>query len=58
MSGKEALMQRYLDGQATAEEISVLNEELRRSPEARQRFLDLTNLDSALAAQAAGWEAP
>lgn len=54
----EALMHRYLDGEATAGEVTRLNELLRTDAEARRQFSELANLDSALAAAAAGWSAP
>lgn len=54
----EALMNRYLDGEATAEEVARLNELLRADADARRKFSELANLDSALAAAAAGWSAP
>ena len=59
MNADEALvvlMHRYLEGRATAKEMEQLNEGLRHSAEARGRFVELMNLDSALAAQAAGWQ--
>jgi len=52
----EELMHRYLNGQATADEMEALNERLRQSAEARYDFAEMMNLDSALAAHAAGWQ--
>ncbi len=46
----QSLVQRYMDGQATADEIDRLNEELRSKAQARLQFIELLNLDSALAA--------
>lgn len=46
----ERLVQRYIDGQATAPEIERLNERLLSDAEARQWFIEWLNLDSALAA--------
>ena len=48
----QALIQRYIDGQATAAEIEWLNGLLRCDAQARLRFIELLNLDSALAAVA------
>lgn len=43
------LLQRYMDGTASAEDMKRLNSQLRSDPEARQEFMVLLNLDSALA---------
>ncbi len=51
----EILFQRSLDGTLTAEEMVRLNARLRTDAEARREFAELLNLDSALAATAAGW---
>lgn len=56
MKADEELMHRYLNGLVTAAEVATLNERLRESAEARAEFAELMNLDSALAAQAAGWQ--
>ena len=44
------LVQRYVDGTASAEEMKQLNAQLRGNPERRREFIELLNLDSALAA--------
>lgn len=54
----ESLMQRYLDGSISADEMARLNCFLDESAEARREFVELLNLDSAVAASAAGWERP
>ena len=46
----EVLVNRYMDGQATAEEVQRLNERLRSDAEARNSFAELLNLDSTLGA--------
>ena len=51
----EALIHRYLDGTINAEEMTRLNGRLRADAEARSEFAELVNLDSAIAAVAAGW---
>ncbi len=50
----QTLVERYVDGQATAEQVAALSERLRRDAAARQWFIELLNLDSALAAVALG----
>lgn len=45
----ELLVQRYIDGLVSAEEIERLNERLRGDADARREFIELLNLDSALA---------
>jgi len=53
MSGHdEELMQRHLDGCATPEESSALQETLKENAELRARYLDYVNLDVALSALA------
>lgn len=52
----ESLTHRYLDGSVSAEEMARLNHLLCESAEARREFVELVNLDSAVAASAAGWE--
>ncbi|MEN3942756.1 LamG-like jellyroll fold domain-containing protein [Prosthecobacter sp. SYSU 5D2] len=52
----DELANRYLDGQASAEEVLQLDHLLRTQAASRRHFADLANLDSALAEQAAGWE--
>ncbi len=42
------LVQRYVDGTASAKDMLQLNSQLRDSPEMRQEFIELLNLDSAL----------
>jgi anti-sigma factor RsiW len=51
----ERLVQRYVDGLATVDEVAQLNDRLRVDAAARTRFAELLNLDSALAAVAAGY---
>lgn len=53
----EDLSNHYLDGQATADEVAELDRFL-QDPALRRAFMDLANLDAALAEQAAGWEKP
>jgi hypothetical protein len=50
------LVQRYMDGIAAAEEIQALNARLRDDEQARMRFAEILNLDSALADVASGLE--
>jgi len=53
MSGdEEELIQRHLDGCATPEESSALQQALKESSELRARYLDYVNLDVALSALA------
>ncbi len=54
MNDLELLINRYVDGQATFEEMDRLNELLRADTKARQVFAAHLNLDSALAKIAAG----
>ena len=54
MNDLELLINRYVDGQATVEEMDRLNELLRADTKARQVFAAHLNLDSALAEVAAG----
>ncbi len=54
----EALVNRYLDGTATAEEVAQLNERLREDANARREFAEILNLDAAVADLAAGWAPP
>jgi Concanavalin A-like lectin/glucanases superfamily/FecR protein len=54
MNDLELLINRYVDGQATIEEMGRLNELLRTDSKARQVFAAHLNLDSALAEIAAG----
>lgn len=49
----ETLVNRYMDGLATAEEVQLLNERLRTNGKAHRSFAELLNLDSALGALAA-----
>lgn len=49
----ETLVNRFMDGQATAEEVQRLNERLRTDAKARKTFAELLNLDSTLGALAA-----
>lgn len=44
------IAQRYVDGQATADDMRTLNEQLRRDAAFRQWFIEMLNLDSALGA--------
>ncbi len=53
----EVLIQRYLDGSASKAEVALLNERLAADAGARGLFMEMLNLDAALAAQAAGWMA-
>jgi hypothetical protein len=50
----EPLAERYLDGTISAAELSELNALLQSDASARRAFIELLNLDSALAAAAAG----
>ncbi len=50
----EQLIQQYIDGRISAEDLHQLNENLADDPDARKRFNELLNLDSALAAITAG----
>lgn len=43
------LLQRYMDGTASAEDLKQLNSQLRHDPKTRKEFMVLLNLDSALA---------
>lgn len=52
----EQLTQRYLDGNLAADEARRLNALLSESKDARRTFSEALNLDSAIAAAAAGWE--
>ena len=52
----ESLTHRYLDSSISAEEMARLNRLLDESAEARREFVELLNIDSAVAASAAGWE--
>lgn len=47
------LVQRYLDGTATADEVDQLDARLQSDPQARRDYVELLNLDSALAEAAA-----
>jgi hypothetical protein len=49
------LMESYLDGSITGQEMRQLNELLLADADARRDFAEIMNLDSALAAMAAGW---
>lgn len=51
----DTLTQRYLEGTITAGEMASLNAMLLADASARREFAGLLNLDSALAAAAAGW---
>jgi anti-sigma factor RsiW len=55
------LIDAYLDGTITAPEMQQLNALLLADADARREFAEILNVDSALAAMAAGWtknEAP
>ena len=52
------LMERYLDGRATADDVAQLEQELRHDPELRATYLEYANLDSALEACCAHAPAP
>ena len=57
----EKLIHAYLDGSITAPEMQQLNALLLADADARREFAEILNVDSALAAMAAGWtkdEAP
>jgi len=57
MSGEiEMLIHRYVDGTISTEEMAQLNAVLLADVEARRLFSELLNVDSAIAAMAAGWE--
>lgn len=47
-----ALLQRYIDGLATPDDVRQLNEQLREDDRARREFIEMLNVDSALAAHA------
>ena len=51
----KTLAQRYLDATISADEMARLNASLLADENARREFADLLNLDSAIAATAAGW---
>ena len=51
----ESLIHRYLDGTITVEDMAPLNARLLADADARRAFAELLNLDSAIAAAAAGW---
>ncbi|HSI63588.1 MAG TPA: hypothetical protein VLE43_10730, partial [Candidatus Saccharimonadia bacterium] len=53
----EHLLHAYMDGAITAEAMSQLNARLLEDADARREFAELLNMDSALAALAAGYEA-
>lgn len=44
------LLQRYVDGTASVDDMRQLNSQLRDAPKTRREFIELLNLDSALAA--------
>ena len=52
----DALVQSYLDGTITPGEMARLNARLHADSAERRAFSEMLNLDSALAAAAAGWE--
>ncbi|MFK5922722.1 MAG: FecR domain-containing protein [Verrucomicrobiota bacterium] len=52
----EQLIDNYVDGSISAEEMRRLNACLRDDGEARKKFADSLNLDSALGAAAAAWD--
>lgn len=52
---KAELIEAYLDGGITAPQMRELNELLKTDVEARREFAEALNMDSALAAMAAGW---
>ena len=52
----EKLIEAYVDGSIAAEGMEELNVLLRDDAKARREFTELLNLDSALAAAAAGWD--
>lgn len=54
----DELANRYLDGQATANEVDELDHLLLNDPDTRRAFTDLANQDAALMAQAADWQQP
>ena len=51
------MVQRFVEGQATAAEVERINERLRRDAEARLWFIELLDLDSALADASLAWAA-
>jgi len=51
----ETLIQCYIDGTITSDKMAQLNATLRADEKARHEFAELLNLDSAIAANAAGW---
>ncbi|RBP37363.1 FecR family protein [Roseimicrobium gellanilyticum] len=52
----EPLIHAYMDGTISHDEMARLNALLLENAEARREFAELLNMDSALAALAAGWE--
>lgn len=53
----DRLVQRYLDGQVTPDEMETLNLHLSSNAAARQSLIEFLNLDSALAATLVDWSA-
>lgn len=53
--GLETLIDRYLDGTITVEDMARLNARLLAAADARRAFAEMLNLDSAIAMAAAGW---
>lgn len=53
--GFNVLIEAYLDGSITPAQMQQLNETLLNDAEARREFTEILNVDSALAAIAAGW---
>lgn len=53
----ESLIEAYLDGSISAPQMAELNALLREDADARREFAEILNMDSALAAMAAGWSA-
>lgn len=51
----EALTEAYLDGSISPPQMAELNALLRTNADARREFAELLNVDSAIAALAAGW---
>ena len=51
----ESLMNRYMDGAISLKEAAELNTRLRADAQARRSFAEMLNLDSTIAAAAAGW---
>jgi hypothetical protein len=54
----DSLIQRYLDGTISVDEMAFLNHSLEENESARREFAELLNLDAALGDLAVGWDVP